>query len=156
MKITLAQALKEKNRLAGEIQRLWAMVAKENAKREDFKRVINVETTYQTLQHYTEKLVELKTKIGLANAGNLENIYRMEECKNQLLKLSNIGTDESTDVVRLSDTQYKELKRTVIFDAAQLWQMREQLQQECNRLQDAMDTYNATTRINYETPLGHK
>ena len=154
MKITLAQALKEKNRLAGEIQRLWAMVAKENSKREDFKRVIDVEATYQTLQLYTEKLIELKTKIGVANAENLERIYRMEEFKNQLLKLANIGTDESTDVIRLTDTQYKELKRSVVFDAAKIWQLREQLQLECNRLQDEMDTFNATTRIEFETPLG--
>ena len=154
MKITLAQALKEKNRLAGEIQRLWAMVAKENSKREDFKRVIDVEATYQTLQLYTEKLIELKTKIGVANAENLERIYRMEEFKNQLLKLANIGTDESTDVIRLTDTQYKELKRSVIFDAAKIWQLREQFQLECNRLQDEMDTFNATTRIEFETPLG--
>ena len=154
MKITLAQALKEKNRLAGEIQRLWAMVAKENSKREDFKRVIDVEATYQTLQLYTEKLIELKTKIGVANAENLDRIYRMEEFKNQLLKLANIGTDETTDVIRLTDTQYKELKRSVVFDAAKIWQLREQLQLECNRLQDEMDTFNATTRIEFETPLG--
>ena len=154
MKITLAQALKEKNRLAGEIQRLWAMVAKENSKREDFKRVIDVEATYQTLQLYTEKLIELKTKIGVANAENLERIYRMEEFKNQLLKLANMGTDETTDVIRLTDTQYKELKRSVVFDAAKIWQLREQFQLECNRLQDEIDTFNATTRIEYETPLG--
>ena len=153
MKITLSQALKEKNRLAGEIQRLWSMVAKENSKREDRKRVIDVEETYRTIELYTAKLVELKTKIGIANAGNLERIYQMEEYKNRITQLANVNTDDSTDVITLSDTQYKELKRTVVFDAAKIWQMREALQRECNRLQDEMDDYNASTRIEYESPL---
>lgn len=34
MQITLAQALKEKNRISGEISRLWGLVAKENSCKE--------------------------------------------------------------------------------------------------------------------------
>ena len=81
--MTLAAALKEKNRLAGELSRNWSMIAKENSKREDVSRVIDVAEVYQKVQLYREKLVELKTKIGLANAGNLERIYRLEELKIQ-------------------------------------------------------------------------
>lgn len=33
MMMTLAQALKEKNRLAGELARNWTMIARENSKR---------------------------------------------------------------------------------------------------------------------------
>ena len=62
--ITLAQALKEKNRLTGEINRLWGLFQLENSCLATRTRSIDVAKTLQTIEHYTAKLVELKTKIG--------------------------------------------------------------------------------------------
>ena len=153
MKITLAQALKEKNRLAGEIARAWTFVQTENSKREDIRRVVDVEETYKKIKLYTEKLIELKTKIGVANAGNLERIYRMEEYKSALARLERIGSDETSVFQKLTESTYKEYKRTVVFTASQILEMREQIQMECNRLQDEMDAFNATVKIEFESPL---
>ena len=75
MLITLAQALKEKNRLVGEISKLWLLVQHQNACWENRTRSIDVNKTMQTINEYTQKLIELKTKIGRANDGNLANIY---------------------------------------------------------------------------------
>ena len=155
MMISLSQALKEKNRIAGELANAWRLIALENSMREDKRRVTDLEELYKTIRLYTEKLIELKTKIGLANAGNLENIYRMEECKNELQKIERIDTDESSDFQKISDSEFKEYKRTVVFNSSVIWDWKQKLQQECNRLQDEMDTYNATTKIDFETPLGH-
>ena len=47
MKIRLAQALKEKNRLASEVERLWGLIIRENSKREDLTSVIDVAKTYE-------------------------------------------------------------------------------------------------------------
>lgn len=156
MMMTLAQALKEKNRLAGELARNWSMIARENSKHEDSPRVIDVAETYRKVQLYKEKLTELKTKIGLANAGNLERIYKLEECENELNRLNDIRTDESSDFQAISDSSYKEFKRSVVFSAAQVYEMREKAQQECNDIQDELDAYNATTKIEFESPLGRK
>ena len=155
MKITLAQALKEKNRLAGEIARAWTLLQTENSKREDIRRVVDVEETYKKIKLYTEKLVELKAKIGVANAGNLERIYRMDEYKSALAKLDGINTDETSVFQRLTESTYKEFKRTVVFNASQILEMRELLQMECNRLQDEMDAFNVSTKIDFESPLSH-
>ena len=155
MKITLAQALKEKNRLAGEIARAWSWIETENSKREDIKRVVDVEETYKKIKLYTDKLVELKTKIGVANADNLERIYRMEECKSALARLDRINTYETSVFQKLTESTYKEFKRTVVYTASQILEMREQLQKECNRLQDEMDAFNVATKIDFESPLGH-
>ena len=154
MMISLSQALKEKNRIAGELANAWRLIALENSMREDKRRVTDLQELYKTIRLYTEKLVELKTKIGLANAGNLENIYRMEECKNELQKIERINTDESSDFQKISDSEFKEYKRTVVFNSSVIWDWQQKLQQECNKLQDEMDTYNATTKIDFETPLG--
>lgn len=156
MMMSLAQALKEKNRLAGELARCWTMIARENSKREDSPRIIDIAETYRKVQLYKEKLTELKTKIGLANAGNLERIYRLEECKNELNRLNDIRTDEASDFQAIGESNYKEFKRTVVFTAAQVYEMHEKVQQECNNIQDELDTYNATTKIEFESPLGRK
>ena len=156
MKSRLAQALKEKNRLASEVERLWGLIIRENSKREDMTPAIDVAKTFELVQLYTEKLIELKTKIGQANAGNLERIYRMDECKSRLRKLDMVNTDDSTDIQRLTDTQYRELKRNVVFSKTQILAMREELQLECNRLQDEMDEFNAKTTIDFESPLVKK
>ena len=153
MKITLAQALKEKNRLAGEIARAWTFIQTENSKREDIRRVVDVEETYKKIKLYTEKLIELKAKIGVANAGNLERIYRMEEYKSALARLERIGSDETSVFQKLTESTYKEYKRKVVFTASQILEMREQIQMECNRLQDEMDAFNATAKIEFESPL---
>ena len=80
----------------------------------------------------------------------------MDECKSQLSKLDIVNTDDSTDLQRLTDTQYRELKRKVVFSESQILAMREELQQECNRLQDEMDEFNATTTIEFDSPLVKK
>ena len=77
MKITLAQALKEKNRLVGEIANLWKLVQSENSCWEPQSRSIDIRETLATIELYTAKLIELKTKIGKANHGNLENMYAL-------------------------------------------------------------------------------
>ncbi len=153
MKMTLARALKEKNRLAGELNRCWALVCRENSKREDVSRVADVAELYKAIQTYKNALVELKTKIGLANAENLTRIYRLEECKNELSQLESINTNESSDFQEIGDSNYKEFKRTVVFTAAQVYEMKQALQAECNQLQDDLDEYNATTKIDFDSPL---
>lgn len=152
-KITLAQALKEKNRISGEIRRLWELLKEENSRREDETRSIDVRETLKTVELYTEKLVELKTKIGLANAGNLKHIYRMEECKGKLAMLAGVNTDDSPLYLHVYSNEGKLISRRVVISKREIHEMQSKLQLECNRLQDEMDAYNALTKIDFETPL---
>jgi hypothetical protein len=153
MQITLAQALKENNRIAGEIARAWNLIEGENSKREDIRRIADVKETYDKVMLYTEKLVELKSKIGVANAENLGRIYRMEECKSILSHLDDVSTDETSDFQKLTESNYKEFKKTVVFNATQIWELKQKFQKECNRLQDEMDAYNAAKTIDFDSPL---
>lgn len=156
MNMTLARALKEKNRLAGELNRCWALVCKENSRREDVSRTADVAELYETIHAHREALIDLKKKIGMANAGNLDRIYRMEECKNELKHLENMNTNESSDFQEIGDSNYKEFKRNVVFTAAQVHEMKQALQRECNDIQDELDEYNATTTIEFDSPLRRK
>ena len=150
--ITLAQALKEKNRLAGEIRRLWGLFQHENSCLENHTRSIDVEKTLQTIEHYTAKLVELKTKIGTANAGNLKNMYLLEEAKNRMAKLNETNGSEDDERAYMRD-EYHYVNRTAVFNESKLLEMKQKLQLECNALQDKLDAYNALHKIEFDTPL---
>jgi len=151
--ITLAQALKEKNRLTGEIRRLWGLFQHENSCLENHTRSIDVEKTLQTIEHYTAKLVELKTKIGAANAaGNLKNMYLLEEAKNKMAKLNETNTNDDDEREYTRDT-YHYVKRTAVFNESKVLEMKRRLQIECNMLQDKLDAYNALHKIEFDTPL---
>ena len=152
-KITLAQALKEKNRIAGQIRVLWEALKEENSRREDETRSIDIRETLKTIELYTEKLVELKTKIGLANAGNLKHIYRMEECKGKLAMLAGVNTDDAPLYLQVYSNDGKLISRNVVISKKEIRDMQNKLQLECNKLQDEMDAYNALTKIDFETPL---
>ncbi len=150
--ITLAQALKEKNRLAGEIRRLWGLFQQENSCQETHTRSIDVAKTLQTIEHYTAKLIELKTKIGRENAGNLQNMYRLEEAKSRMAKLNETNGSEDDEREYTRDA-YHYVKRTAIFNEEKLLEMKRKLQIECNALQDKLDAYNALHKIEFDTPL---
>ena len=151
MKINLAQALKEKNRLAGEITNMWNLVQRENSCWENHTRCIDIRETLETIGTYTEKLIELKTKIGKANKDNLENMYSLEELKSKISKLDGINTEEDVKYIGMQETI--KMVRTVEIQESEILKMKKELQIECNRLQDALDSYNVRTTIEFDTPL---
>ena len=151
MLITLSQALKEKNRIVGEISKLWALVNRENSCWEIHKRSISVIETMKTINCYTEKLIELKTKIGKANEGNLQNMYALDEYKSQISKLDNLDTSEDIRYRGINDDIME--VRSAEITAADVIEQVKQLQLKCNQLQDAIDAYNATHKIEFVTPL---
>ena len=151
MKMSLAQALKEKNRIVGEITHLWNLVQNQNSVWETHNRSIDVRETMETIELYTEKLIELKTKIGAANEGNLQNMYALEECKSRMAKFGNLDTTEDIRYHGLNDE--KIIRRTSVITAAEVIKMTKELQKKCNHLQDALDAYNATHTIEFDSPL---
>lgn len=151
MEITLAQALKEKNRIVGEIGRLWDLVDNQNSCWEYYTRSINVEETMKTIEFLIEKLIELKTKIGQANKGNLENMYALEECKSQMSRFSKLNTEEDVRYRGVNDDIMD--VRSAEITAQEVQQRTKQLQLKCNHLQDELDAYNATHKIEFDSPL---
>ena len=151
MKMSLAQALKEKNRIVGEIANLWNLVQSQNSVWETQNRSIDVRETIETIELYTKKLIELKTKIGAANEGNLQNMYALEECKSRMARLGGLNTNEDIRYHGLNDEKITRL--TAVITAAEVIKLMKALQKECNRLQDALDSYNATHTIEFDSPL---
>ena len=151
MKISLAQALKEKNRIIGEINSLWALVNKENSCWETHTRSIAVKETMATIEGLIQKLIELKTKIGKANEGNLENMYALEEYKSQICRFGKLDTTEDIRYRGLNDSIMEVCSAEIT--APDVQQKTKALQRQCDRLQDELDAYNATHTIEFDSPL---
>ena len=150
MKMSIAHALKEKNRLAKEIERLWSAIQSENSCLDTHKRTADVKKALETIKLYGTKLVELKTKIGNAYQGEMfRKIHLLDETKNRLAKLANTNGSEDPEV----SSRGGKIKRTAVFNDEMLLAMQRQLQGEANRLQDEIDAFNASTKIDFETPL---
>ena len=150
MKMSIARALKEKNRLAKEIERLWSAVQSENSCLETHKRTVDVKNALETIKLYGTKLVELKTKIGNAYRGEMfRKIHLLDETKNRLAKLSNTNGSEDFE----ESYRGTKITRTAVFNEEMLLAMQRKLQGEANRLQDEIDAFNANKKIDFETPL---
>jgi len=149
MKMSIAQALKVKGRLTGEIAHMWQLFQKENSCLENHKRKIDVKQMLQTIEHYTAKLVELKTKISVANQGSqLCNLQKLKAVREKIEKLSETNSSED-DEVEFNRT----FERTAIFKAEKLRTMILQLRLKADELQDRIDMHNAKVQIDFESPL---
>ena len=152
-KITLAQAIEAKHRITSEIKSLWEGIQQENSCREDKKRSIDIRKALMIIELYTVKLVELKTKIAQANAGNLTAIFNLEECKNKIAMLENINTDETFPYyLKLCGHNGKPLSLNVVFSQKDIDNMKNRLQIECTKLQEEIEDYNSRTDVEFDMP----
>jgi hypothetical protein len=144
----LAKALKEKNRLAGEITRLKGLISRENSRNVKASSTVDVGALLTELQKVTDSLITLKTAIFKANAGIYEKIVRMAELKGKAAWLNTLNTNNErteqaygvSQIVLV--TEFKAyLTREAIDD------MTKELQDQIAKLQDELDEYNAMETI---------
>jgi hypothetical protein len=155
--ISLAQALKQKNRLAGEVARLRQIVERENSRKESKPVRADVRKAFEESVVRSRELAALKGLIAAANAGVVtggQGIYGKLNLQAELrgliafLKLLDakegqevervgfLSRDEATRVIYVADIKRDEIDRNVV--AYQL---------EIEQLQDEIDEFNAATRI---------
>ena len=93
-----------------------------------------------------EGLIDLKTKIHRANIGVYDKIFRMSELKSLAKKLSQINCDEGkvTDrYLRGAEPSIKTAEISVVDKDVRV----KSIEEEIERLQEELDTHNATTSI---------
>ena len=148
--ITLAYALKEKKRIAGKMADLRNIIRCENVKYEDEKQRYDLHEINKELAEHQKHLIELKSKIAVANATNCiaEHIYEMEELKSELSMWKNLRTDDDPEY-HYSTVSGEQLVRNKVcqFDYRFVSQIKEELQSKIEELQDQIDELNATVHI---------
>ena len=81
MNVTLARALKEKNRIAGRLRKAQELVKKENRKAAGSPRAVDVAATFAEAERLSALLAAVKAAIAKANDGIIATIVELEETK---------------------------------------------------------------------------
>lgn len=145
--ITLTKALKLKKKLAGEMAELCSKLGKHNSYEEGQTPKYNTKEVlieYTTLQ---EKLTDLKVKIAKANEGILHDILTLAELK-QVLSLLR-GLDAKEGLTRIGYQGDIKVNMISTISSKEKDQFIKSTQDAIGNLQDKIEEYNATTKIEF-------
>jgi hypothetical protein len=155
MSITLARALKLKNKLAGEIKDLKNKIMSKNVilvgKNTDLEIAVNkydVHKMYVELNDKKNKLVNLKIIINDANREIIHNIFTISELKDTLKFISSLDTREG-----LISRGYVESEAQMYFsqiDDNERDLIKKKLQNQIDVIQEEIDQHNHNTKIDVD------
>ena len=143
--MNVSQALKQKNRIAVEIKKQYEIAVKVNSQEEGNPRRYSVTGALEKAETLTKELIDLKTKIHLANAPVYGKIFEMAELKGRVKQLKRIPTEEGKTTERYgSAISIKDVEINIAqFDA-----MVVELEGRIEKIQAELDYHNATTELN--------
>ena len=141
--MTINQALKQKNRLAGEIAKLNSKILSYNRWVKGNKPDYDSHALYNKRDNLVAELIELRTNIALASAPQVKNMILLAELKAKMQLLERLPTNAGIE------PGYSEnhLVYEVQMPETQKDMFLEGVQQDINNIQDALDHFNATTHI---------
>ena len=145
-KVTIARALKEKNRVAGRLAKARDLVGKENSKDIKVPRGIDVTATYALAKALCDRLVAIKSAIAEANKPIVSKIIELDEIKSEIAYLNGLNVKEGKFV----ETNYGSRIESEIDAVIRKQQVLDEiaaLQARADSLQDELDEFNATTKI---------
>lgn len=144
----LSQALKLKNRLAGELVRLQNILQRENTRRSDNPSKVNQEEIWNNILKTSDELGVLKAQIAKANIGIYPKIERMSELKSRIVYVQGLPKRDTPEVQLIGrDQERSEYTWTPYINQEKCDELVASLQKECDKLQDEIDTFNAVTDI---------
>lgn len=146
--MNLAQALKTKNRLAGELVRLNQILARENSRRSDSVSKVDRVQVWEKIQKLSDELGALKGRIATANIGIYTKLERMAELKSRISFIQGLNKREGEEISFVGRDQEKLVYQwESLINQEKADQLIVELQQQIDSLQDEVDAYNATTEI---------
>jgi uncharacterized small protein (DUF1192 family) len=146
--MTLATALKTKNRLAGELVHQQNILSRENARRNDSSSKVNRAEVWKNIITLSDELGSLKGRITVANIGIYPMLERMAELKSRIAYIQNLNKREDVEIMFVGRDQEKmEYRWNSFINQEDADKRITALQEEINRLQDEIDKYNAVTTI---------
>ena len=151
--MTLAQALKVKNRLQERINRLRQWIVDENSILAENERSGDIEEALDDLLCLEEKLLELKTAIAEANVPMIPTLQEMNLIRERLRFWGTVPTDTGLVPERrslLSDSS--PLEYEAYLTKADIEHRVRAGERLLASLQDKLDAFNARTEINVDVP----
>lgn len=147
--LTLAKALKLKNRLAGRL-------AKVDSDLENYNSVLagsdqpDIRAIYEGRRALVAQLIELKVAINAANQPIQRTIFRLGELKSEIALLGKLSTKHGTVVEGYAGVQTQYVAH---FRKADVDRRVRELEVEVDRLQEELDAFNYRTTISLDAGL---
>ena len=146
--MNLAQALKQKNRLAGELVRQQQIFHRENARRSDNTSTVDRQKVYEQIIKLSDELGVLKGKITQANVNIYPALERMAELKARISFITSLPKREGEDVVYVGRDQEKLVYKWDSFiNQEDSDKSVAELQVKIDSAQDSVDDYNSRTLL---------
>jgi uncharacterized small protein (DUF1192 family) len=146
--MNLSQALKQKNRLAGELVRQQQILQRENARRSDSVSKVDRNAVYTKILEISDELGELKGKITQANVNIYPALERMAELKARISFLQGLEKREGEEVVFVGrDQEQVKYQWNSFINQEKCDETVAEVQEQINDLQDEVDAFNATTEV---------
>ena len=150
--MTIARALKEKERIARRLAQAKELFASSNCVRADEDREIDIKETYENMRNLQRQYVAIKRAIAVANAGISPSLVEMLAVRAELAFYTNLRCKESemSDELTQLDGDERPVRRRVkiVYDsfinAKARKEMMETLTTRLDDLQDEVDNFNAT------------
>jgi hypothetical protein len=141
--MNLTKALKHKKKLVKQIDEMFIRFSKFNST-EKGSVGYAPSVAYDEWVRLTNELIDLKTKIHIANAGIAAKIFKLGELKSMAAKLRNVSTQEGTVKDRYTDVVSEYTVYMNLFDK----DLRvKELEEQIETLQEEIEAYNALTMI---------
>lgn len=148
-KYSIAKLLKIKNRLANDIAKTRTEINRNNSLPTPSQREVNVRELLEKHNFKTDQLLTVKVAISNANAKIQEKIYRMAELKGQIHFYEGLPITDGE--VRQDRYGSYDAANVMVYKAeirkSEVMALVENLQKEIDTIQDDLDEFNATTRI---------
>lgn len=146
--MTIKQALKYKKKLASKMNEEFSKLSKYNSVEIGTNRVYDPKESMKKWFEMTNELIELKTKIHLANSVVYGKIFRMSELKSQLSSLKQLDCTEG----KYSDRYSRMSGDTPIIKEAAIGLLERDtmiasMEEEIEKIQEELDIHNANTSI---------
>jgi len=146
--ITLAKALKVKNRLAGRLAKVQVDIQAYNSIPEGQVGQVDVPALVQTREELVGALVSLKTAINDANREAQRDIYELAEKKGTVQFLAGINTRHGPQPAVYPNTT--EVSYVAALKKADVDALVARLEKEIDQVQDRLDQFNHDRKIEVE------
>ncbi len=144
--MNIKQALKEKNKLAKKVVDLMDRTNRNNSMDEGAVRSYDPKESLEQALQMVDDLVNLKTKMHMANAEVYDKIFRMSEYKSLVKYLKTLNCSQGTIVTsRYGDSTARQM--TTVITEVERDGLVEKYETLIDHLQTELDTHNATTQI---------
>lgn len=143
--VSVAKALKLKNRLAGRLTKINADISSYNSVVLGREQP-DVRDLFSTRVRLIKHLLDLKCAIHKANDAISDKLYLLQELKSNVSFLSALNTDDGDSGAAHYGTESK-IYHTAVFKKPEVDKMVLELESEIDDIQDFIDAHNAKTRI---------